>query len=80
MKKQIDGYELWDSIKKVITASLSIIITIAIWVVLFVSILTGYFSIILIIVVIYLAIREHFEKPEDRDKDYYRDSVEDKKK
>ncbi|BBB47505.1 hypothetical protein Pelsub_P0732 [Pelolinea submarina] len=58
------------------------IFTLIIWLGLFVSMLVGYFSIPLLIVVVvvtYLALRERIIKSDDEDSDVYRDSIDKKK-
>jgi hypothetical protein len=73
---------LWERIRKIITVNLSVIFTLIIWLALFISMLVGYFSIPLLIVVIvvtYLALRERIVKSDAEDSDVYRDSVDKKK-
>jgi len=73
---------LWERIWRIITVNLSVIFTLTIWLALFISMLVGYFSIPLLIVVIvvtYLALRERIVKSDAEDSDVYRDSIDKKK-
>ena len=73
---------MWERIRKIITVNLSVIFTLVIWLALFVSMLVGYFSIPLLIVVIvvtYLTLRERVVKSDSEDSDIYRDSIDKKK-
>ena len=78
MTNQSEDHQLWERIKKIVTVNLSVIFTLIIWLALFVSMLVGYFSIPLLIVVIvvsYLALRERITKNDAEDSDKYRDSI-----
>lgn len=73
---------MWERIWRIITVNLSVIFTLTIWLALFISMLVGYFSIPLLIVVIvvtYLALRERIVKSDAEDSDVYRDSIDKKK-
>jgi hypothetical protein len=83
LTNQSEDHQLWERIKKIVTVNLSVIFTLVIWLALFVSMLVGYFSIPLLIVVIvvsYLALRERITKNDAEDSDKYRDSIDRDKK
>ena len=82
MTNQTEDHQLWERIWKIVSVNVSVIFTLIIWLGLFVSMLVGYFSIPLLIVVIvvtYLALRERIVKSDDEDSDVYRDSIDKKK-
>lgn len=82
MTNQTEDHQTWERIKKIITVNISVLFTLIIWLALFISMLVGYFSIPLLIVVVvvtYLALRERIVKNDDADSDIYRDSVDKKK-
>ncbi|MDK2979708.1 MAG: hypothetical protein PWQ55_55 [Chloroflexota bacterium] len=83
MTNQSEDHQLWERIKKIVTVNLSVIFTLIIWLALFVSMLVGYFSIPLLIVVIvvsYLTLRERITKNDAEDSDKYRDAIDRDKK
>ncbi len=78
MTNRTEDHQLWERIWRIITVNLSVIFTLTIWLALFISMLIGYFSIPLLIVVIvvtYLALRERIVKSDAEDSDVYRDSI-----
>lgn len=82
MTNRTEDHQLWERIWRIITVNLSVIFTLTIWLALFISMLVGYFSIPLLIVVIvvtYLALRERIVKSDAEDSDIYRDSIDKKK-
>lgn len=82
MTNRTEDHQLWERIWRIITVNLSVIFTLTIWLALFISMLVGYFSIPLLIVVIvvtYLALRERIVKSDAEDSDVYRDSIDKKK-
>ena len=82
MSNQTEDHQVWEKIKKIITVNFSVIFTLIIWLALFMSMLIGYFSIPLLIVVIiatYLALRDRIIKPDEDDAESYRDSARGKK-
>ena len=82
MTNRTEDHQLWERIWRIITVNLSVIFTLTIWLALFISMLIGYFSIPLLIVVIvvtYLALRERIVKSDAEDSDVYRDSIDKKK-
>jgi uncharacterized membrane protein len=82
LTNQTEDHQTWERIKKIITVNISVLFTLIIWLALFISMLVGYFSIPLLIVVVvvtYLALRERIVKNDDADSDIYRDSVDKKK-
>ena len=69
---------MWERIWEIIKINISVIFTLIVWLALFISMLVGYFSIpllIVLIVVSYLALRDLIVKDEDADSDGYRDST-----
>jgi len=82
LTNRTEDHQLWERIWRIITVNLSVIFTLTIWLALFISMLVGYFSIPLLIVVIvvtYLALRERIVKSDAEDSDVYRDSIDKKK-
>ena len=78
MTNQTEDHQLWERIWQIIKINISVIFTLIIWLALFISMLVGYFSIpllIVMIVVTYLALREIIVKNDDADRDEYRDSI-----
>jgi hypothetical protein len=69
---------LWQRIWQIIKINISVIFTLIIWLALFISMLVGYFSIpllIVMIVVTYLSLREIIQKKNnDADRDDHHDS------
>lgn len=68
MSKHTEERQVWKQLRDLIKINLSVLLTIIIWLVLFISMLIGYFSIplaVVVIVVTYLAIREKFFKSVD---------------
>ena len=78
MTNQTEDHQLWERIWQIIKINISVIFTLIIWLALFISMLVGYFSIpllIVMIVVTYLALREIIVKNEDADREDYRDLI-----
>ena len=82
MTNRSEDRQIWERIRNIIAVNLSVIFTMVIWLGLFISMLVGYFSIpvlIIVIVVTYLTVRERIKKSADDEGDAYRDSFRSKK-
>ena len=81
MTNSSDDNRAWKKIKEIIIVNLSVIFMLIIWLGLFISVLIGYFSIPLLIVVAVVTCLTIYERVVKRDKDedetlqdsYYRD-------
>lgn len=74
--------QIWRRIRNIVAVNLSVILTIIIWLALFVSMLVGYFSIPLLvigIVLTYLAVRDRVDKADPDEAEKYRDTFRDRK-
>lgn len=74
--------QIWRRIRNIVAVNLSVILTIIIWLALFVSMLVGYFSIPLLvigIVLTYLAVRDRVVKANPDEAEKYRDTFRDRK-
>ncbi len=82
MNNKNEDRQLWVRIRNILAVNLSVILTIIVWLALFISMLIGYFSIPLLvigIVLTYLAIRERVIKTNPEESERYRDTFRDKK-
>lgn len=82
MNNKNEDRQIWSRIRNIIAVNLSVILTLVIWLALFVSMLVGYFSIPLLvigIVLTYLTARDRLVKPGTDDSEKYRDTFRDKK-
>jgi hypothetical protein len=71
LSKDSEDRQVWEKIWELIKINFSILFTIIVWLGLFISMLIGYFSIplvVIVVVVTYLAIRETFFKKNDENK------------
>jgi len=74
--------QIWRRIRNIIAVNLSVVLTIIIWLALFVSMLVGYYSIPLRVigrVLTYLAVRDRVVKTNPDDAEKYRDTFRDRK-
>ncbi len=74
--------QIWRRIRNIVAVNLSVVLTIIIWLALFVSMLVGYFSIPLLvigIVLTYLAVRDRVVKANPDEAEKYRDTFRDRK-
>lgn len=74
--------QIWRRIRNIVAVNLSVVLTIIIWLALFVSMLVGYFSIPLLvigIVLTYLAVRDRVVKVNPDEAEKYRDTFRDRK-
>lgn len=68
MSNKTEDRQFWENLKKIIVVNVSVVLTLMIWLVLFISMLVGYFSIPLLVIALvmtYLSIRERFTKDKD---------------
>ncbi|NPV40587.1 MAG: hypothetical protein HPY72_04485 [Anaerolineae bacterium] len=82
MTDQDQDRQIWRRIRNIIAVNLSVVLTIIIWLALFVSMLVGYFSIPLLvigIVLTYLAVRDRVVKANPDEAEKYRDTFRDRK-
>lgn len=82
MNNKNEDRQIWFRIRNIIAVNLSVILTLVVWLALFVSMLVGYFSIPLLvigIVLTYLTVRDRVVKPGEDESEKYRDTFRDKK-